>query len=156
MQKFKILRQIINFFTPQYLIVRGQGGGVQIFFLIAMLFYRLVRSPKLKSYDKPLQGFEQRYPKKKNKINFRQRRWGSSLPCPRTRDPPLSPPSALAEIFRHACLQSCLQTSPTTPQKSDLKFQNSTTIFEFLSHPLCHSAGGGGSLTFLFYWNLNN
>ena len=23
---------------------------------------------------------------------------GSSLPCPRTRDPPLSPPSALAEI----------------------------------------------------------
>ena len=37
---------------------------------------------------------------------FRYRRWGSSLPCPRTRDPPLSPQSALAEIFRHTCLQS--------------------------------------------------
>ena len=46
--------------------------------------------------------------------------------------------AAQAEIFRHACLQSRLQTSPTTPQKSYLKFQKSTTIFEFLSHPLLY------------------
>ena len=38
MQKIKILRQIFNFFTPQYLIVRGVGG-MSWFFLIGMLFY---------------------------------------------------------------------------------------------------------------------
>ena len=38
--------------------------------------------------------------------NFRSRRWGSSLPGLRTRDPPLSPPSTWAEIFRRTCLQS--------------------------------------------------
>ena len=43
------------------------------------------------------------------------------------RDPLLSPPSALVEIFWHACLQRTLQTSPPTPKKSYLKFQNSTT-----------------------------
>ena len=32
MQKFEILRPIFNFFTPQYLIVRGVGGGSQFFF----------------------------------------------------------------------------------------------------------------------------
>ena len=32
MQKFKILRQIFNFFTPQYLIVRGVGGDLDFFF----------------------------------------------------------------------------------------------------------------------------
>ena len=32
MQNFKILRQIFNFFTPQYLIVRGVGGGSRLFF----------------------------------------------------------------------------------------------------------------------------
>ena len=30
------------------------------------------------------------------------------------RDPPLSPPSTLAEIFLHTCLQTHLQTSPPT------------------------------------------
>ena len=55
--------------------------------------------------------------KKINLPNFRQRRWGSSLPCPRTRDTPLSPPSTLAEIFRHACLQSRFhQISPFSGQ----------------------------------------
>ena len=39
------------------------------------------------------------------------------LPCPRTRDTPLSPPSTLAEIFRHACLQSRFhQISPFSGQ----------------------------------------
>ena len=42
---------------------------------------------------------------------------GVLAPCPRTRDPPLSPPSALAEIFRHACLQSRFhQISPFSGQ----------------------------------------
>ena len=31
MQKFEILRPIFNFFTPQYLIVRGVGGGLDFF-----------------------------------------------------------------------------------------------------------------------------
>ena len=41
--------------------------------------------------------------------------------------PSAQPPSALAEFFRHTCLQSCLQTSPPTPQKSYPKIQNSRT-----------------------------
>ena len=36
---------------------------------------------------------------------------GSSLPGLRTLDPPLRPPSTLAEIFRHPCLQSGLRPS---------------------------------------------
>ena len=47
-----------------------------------------------------------------------------------TRDPPLGPPSTLAEIFRHACLQSHLQTSPPTPQKSYSKVWNPRMTFE--------------------------
>ncbi len=43
-----------------------------------------------------------------------------SLPCPRTRDPPLSPPSALAEIFRQACLQSRFHKFPHFPVKIGL------------------------------------
>ena len=35
---------------------------------------------------------------------FRWRRWGSSLPGLCTLDPPLSPPSKPAEIFRCTCL----------------------------------------------------
>ena len=43
--------------------------------------------------------------------------------------PSARPPSTLAEIFRHPCLQSHLQTSPPTPQKSYQKFQNPRTTF---------------------------
>ena len=46
------------------------------------------------------------------------------------RDPPLGPPSTLGEIFRHTCLQSHIQTSPPTPQKSYTKFRNPRTTFE--------------------------
>jgi hypothetical protein len=56
--------------------------------------------------------------------------WGSSLTGLRTRDPPLGPPSTLAEIFRNPCLQSHLQTSPPTPQKSYPKFWNPRKTFE--------------------------
>ena len=49
-----------------------------------------------------------------------------------------------------ARLPHMLQTSPPTPQKSYPRFQKSTTIFEFLSHPLCHSAGGRG-VTDIFF-----
>ena len=45
-------------------------------------------------------------------------------------DPPLSPPSTPAEIFRCTCRQSRLQTSSPTPQKSYLNFQNPRTTFE--------------------------
>ena len=70
-----------------------------------------------------------------NCINFRSRRWGSSLPGLRTLDPPLSPPLTWAEIFWCAFLQSHLQTSPPTPQKSYPKFRNPRTTFG--NTPLC-------------------
>ncbi len=71
-------------------------------------------------------------------LNFRSRRWGSSLPGLRTRDPPLRPPSTWAEIFRHTCLQSCLKTSPPTPQKSYPKFQDSPTSLSWKYLKLAH------------------
>ena len=72
--------------------------------------------------------------------------WGSSLQGLRTRDLPLGPPSTLAEIIRHTCLQSHLQTSPPTPQKSYLKFRNSRTTFEIPPFVRPFIAGGvGGS-----------
>ena len=61
---------------------------------------------------------------------FRWRRWGSSHPGLGTLDPPLGPPFTTAEIFRLTCLQSHLQTSPPTPQKSYPKFWNPRTTFE--------------------------
>jgi hypothetical protein len=96
----------------------------------------LLRSPckNLKPYDNPFWGFEKGIKKKEEKKkNF----------C--TRDPPLGPPSTLAEIFRRTCLQSHLQTSPPTPQKSYPKFPNPRTTFE--NTPL--------SPQLFFYWNPN-
>ena len=75
---------------------------------------------------------------------------GSSLPGLPTQDPLLAPPLTLAQIFWHTCLQSHLQTSPPTPQKSYMKFQNFTTFFEFLYHPLCHSEVGRGDHRLFF------
>ena len=46
--------------------------------------------------------------------------------CARETLPPLGPSSTLAEIFRHMCLQSHLQTSPI----SYPKFRNPRTTFE--------------------------
>ena len=88
-----------------------------------------------------------------NRDDFRWRRWGSSLPGLRTLDPPRSPPSTPAEIVRCTCLQSHLQTSPPTPQKSYLKFRNPRTTFENapLSAQKCHSAEGRGVPDF-FDW----
>ena len=68
-------------------------------------------------------------------VNFCSRRWGSSLRSLRMLDPPLGPPSTLAEIFRRTCLQSHLQTSPPTPQKCYPKFRNPRTTFG--NTPLC-------------------
>jgi hypothetical protein len=55
--------------------------------------------------------------------NLRWRRWGSLLPCLRTRDTSLSPPSTSAEIFLRTCMHSHLQTSPPIPKKAYAKFQ---------------------------------
>ena len=66
---------------------------------------------------------------------------GSSLPGLRTL--PLSPQSTLAESFQSTCLQSHLQTSLPTPQKSYSKFRNPRTTFQntpFSAQKL-HSAG---------------
>ena len=52
---------------------------------------------------------------------------GVLAPRLRMLDGPLSPPLALVEFSRRTCLQSCLQTSPPTPKKSYLKFQNCMT-----------------------------
>ena len=44
--------------------------------------------------------------------------------------PSSQPPISTSGNFRRTCLQSHLQTSPPSPQKSYLKFQNPRTIFE--------------------------
>ena len=49
---------------------------------------------------------------------------GSALARPFAR-----PPSTPAEFFRRTCLQSHLQTSPSTPQKSYPKFRNPRKTF---------------------------
>ena len=61
---------------------------------------------------------------------------GVLAPRLRTLDGPLVPPSTRAEIFQHTCLQSRLQTSPPTPQKSYLKFRNPRTNFEIFKKKL--------------------
>ena len=58
---------------------------------------------------------------------------GVLAPRLRTRDGPLVPPSTRAEIFRRTCLQSHLQTSLPTPQKSYLKFRNPRIYFEIFN-----------------------
>ena len=72
------------------------GGGLEIFFLLLsfFLFYKKDGG----------EGYE----------NLCSRQWGSSLPGLRTQEPPLSPPSMLAEIFRHMFLQSNLKAFPPT------------------------------------------
>ena len=62
------------------------------------------------------------------------------LPGLRTWDPPLSPPSTLAEIFWHACLQSHIQTSPPTPQVNFWNFH--TKNFYITSKTLPRGARG--------------
>ena len=52
---------------------------------------------------------------------------GVLAPRLRTLDGPLVPPSTLAEIFRHPCLQSSLHSSPPVLQKSFPMFQTPTT-----------------------------
>ena len=74
--------------------------------------------------------------KKKNRKNFRSRRWGFSLPGLHTQDPPLSPPSTWAEIFRRTCLQShFFEISPFSGQNRVIL------------------GGRGGPRIIFFYWN---
>ena len=54
----------------------------------------------------------------------------------RTLDRSLVLPSTRAEIFRRTCLQSHLQISPPTPQKSYQKFRNPRTNFEIFKKNL--------------------
>jgi hypothetical protein len=102
------------------------------------------------SYDMPLLGFSnggnkktrtRKQEEKKNMQNSGLRLSDTVCTAPlapmgvlalrlRTLDGPLVPPSTRAEIFRHACLQSNLQTSPPTPQKSYPNFRNTRTNFE--------------------------
>ena len=59
----------------------------------------------------------------------RKRRWGSSLPGLRKPDPPLSPPSTLAETFQCTCLQIHLQKNFPAPQKQYPRFRTPMTTF---------------------------
>ena len=67
----------------------------------------------------------------------------------RTLDRSLVPPSTQAEIFRHTCLQSHLQTSPPTPRKTYLKFRNPRTTFEILKILKTAQRGQGGVSKFV-------
>ena len=75
------------------------------------------------------------------------------------REPPLSPPSKWAEIFRRTCLQSHLQTSPPTPQKSYPKFQKPRTNFESFKKKQKNlktaPRGPGGGLRIFFGVNIS-
>merc|ERR1712074_51322 len=76
----------------------GARGGPRNLIFIGILLFLLLRNPckNLKSYDNPFWGKskEGKNNNKNRKVKkFRSRRWGSSLPGLRTRDPPLSPPS---------------------------------------------------------------
>ena len=82
-------------------------------------------------------------------------RWGSSLPGLRKPDPPLSPPSTLAETFQCTCLQSHLQQNCPAPQKQYPRFRTPTTIFFrfFLFCPpkLGFFQGAGGVPEVIFF-----
>ena len=76
----------------------------------------------------------------------------------RTLDRSLVPPSTWAEICWHMCLQSHLQASPPTSQKSYPKFRNNMTTFG--NTPLCPPNysivwGVGGAPIFVVDWNHN-
>ena len=86
-----------------------------------------------------------------NSSNFRSQRWGSSLSGLRMLDPPLD----VSEKFPRMCLQSHLQTSPPSFQKSYLKFRNPRTNFEIFTHKKLKNLkmpprGLGGSPN--FFW----
>ena len=70
------------------------------------------------------------YKREQNYLEFPLAPMGVLAPGSAHARPSDGPPSTLAEIFRHTCLQSHLQTSPPTPQKSYLKFRNPRTTFE--------------------------
>ena len=92
-----------------------------------------------------------------NQVNFDLLVFNLSLLClhPSFRglckqDPPLSHPLTWAEIFRHTCLQSCLQTSPPTPKKSYTKFQNPWKCRPLVYPKSAYCRGKGGPLFFIF------
>ena len=101
-------------------IFRGLGGVPQIFFRHKSYFFcelgphTKFHNPRTTPSGRKVCDPERKKEERKIMPNFRSRRWGSSLPGLRTRDPPLSPPSTWAEIFRRACLQSHLKKSPQT------------------------------------------
>ena len=66
---------------------------------------------------------------------FRSRRWGPrARVC--ARETLRSAPIDMSGIFRRMCLQSHLQSSPPTPQKSYPKFRNPRTTFEIFKKKL--------------------
>ena len=78
---------------------------------------------------------------------------------------PLAPIGVLAPVSehagpsaQHACLQSRLQTSPPTPQKSYLKFRNSTTSLSWIflilpDFPVkIGLIGGEGGVPEIIFW----
>ena len=85
--------------------------------------------------------FHSMWPIGKN-INFRLRRWGSSLRGLRTLDPPPGPPSTWVEIVRRTCLQS----HPHLPQPLRSHIRSFGTLGQLLKIPpfSVHSAGGRG------------
>jgi hypothetical protein len=88
--------------------------------------------PKFETLRQPLLWFWiTAVPRKEKKRKFPLTPMGVLAPVSAQRDTPLSPPSTSAEIFRRTCLQSHLQTSPPTPQKSYPKFRNPRTNFQF-------------------------
>jgi hypothetical protein len=62
------------------------------------------------------------------------------------------PPITQAEIFRRTCMQSHLESSPTTPQESYQKFWNPMTTFQNTPFPTKNCIVRGVRGVFNFFW----
>ena len=79
MQKFEILRPIFNFFSPQYLIVRGVGGGgLSIFFSDWNVIFSVTQEPmqNFKTVAQTLLGETAHFGLFPPKIGFFRGLWG--------------------------------------------------------------------------------
>ena len=126
----------ISPFSAQNRLFWGARGGPRNFFFIGIFIFLLLRSPckKLKSYDKPLYGFEQRHQQqdKKKKINL--------------------PKIVAYGTFRRKSSYFCFLGAHATFQNCRTNSSGRNGPFRLLS---AQNRGLGGVPEFFFDWNLH-